>query len=196
MIRIGLIGEDPNDTVAIQNLLKPKIGSIAHFKTVCRNIKGCQLESAKFYRAIDVETRIANFDILICIRDLDAFKSEVDKIKERNAWFEKVKKSANNCNTVFLLNIWEIEAIIFADLSPFNKKYGTKLAWSKDPSSIKEPKEKLKAETKKAKRRYVESDSKDLFAELDFDKVVAKCSFFKDFLLELKQQHKTLKNIA
>ncbi|ERJ59342.1 DUF4276 family protein [Sphingobacterium paucimobilis] len=195
MIKIGVIGEDPNDTTAIQNLLRPKLGAIANFKTICKNIRGCHLDSPKFYKTVGAETKSTSYDILICIRDLDAFKSESAKVLERQNWHKKIKDAANGCSTVLLLNIWELEAIIFADLIPFNKRYGVSLSFAGDPSSLKDPKERLKSETRKAKRKYVESDCKELFSELDFDKVTSRCAFFKDFLEDLRSRHKSFKAV-
>lgn len=39
-IKIGLIGEDPNDTLSIQNLLLQKYPGVFHFKQLIKNKKG------------------------------------------------------------------------------------------------------------------------------------------------------------
>jgi len=195
MIKIALIGEDPNDTTAIQNLLIPRFGSVAQFKAICENLKGYQLESAKFFKQVGIETNGGKFDLVLCIRDLDAFKSETRKVNERLKWYQKVRQSATSCKTILLLNIWELEAMLFADLELFNRKYGTSLSYTKDPTSIKDPKEKLKSETRKAKRKYVESDCRDLFCELDFNKVLSRCSFFREFILDLQSKHTSLQKL-
>ncbi|WP_293897614.1 DUF4276 family protein [Sphingobacterium sp. UBA5670] len=185
---IGLIGEDPNDTVALENLLKPQFGSAIRFKTLCKKLKGDGLESFKFFKQITAETKIEKYDLLVCIRDLDGFNSDKLKVDSRNIWFQKVKDYANNCKAVILLNVWELEALLFADINLINRKYGTKLTFSKDPTSIKDPKEKLKRETSKGRRRYVESDCRELFAEIDYNKIMAKCIFFRDFVNVLKNE--------
>ncbi|WP_286860221.1 MULTISPECIES: hypothetical protein [Sphingobacterium] len=151
-------------------------------------MKGSQLESAKFFKQVGLETEGGKFDLLICIRDLDAFKSESKKVDERRRWYQKIQQSANSCEATLLLNIWELEAMLFADLDLFNKMYGTNLSYTKDPSNIKEPKDKLKSETRKAKRKYVESDSRELFGELNFNKVLARCKFFEEFILDLQSR--------
>lgn len=195
MIKVGLIGEDPNDTTAIRNLLNQKFSSVIKFTTICKNITGHGLDSGKFYRTVGVETKHSKFDIIICIRDLDAFETEVTKLRSRKEWFNKITKHSSGCQTILLLNIWEIEAILFADIAPINKMFGTKISDHRNPSTIKEPKKRLKQETRKVRRTYRESDCQELLARVDFDQVVSKCTFFSDFIDDFKSRHTALKAI-
>jgi|GEM_PF-656337 len=196
MIKIALAGEDPNDSIAIKNLLQPVFGSVALFKIICKNLRGGQLDSAKYLKQISSDTKCGDFNILICIRDLDAFKTETDKLKKRQEWFENVKNSAYRCKSVFLLNIWEIEGLLFCDHDLINRKYGTTISFTKDPTLLKDPKEYLKSTTKNSKRKYVESDCQDLFAALNYIKVKSRSRVFKDFIDEFKSMHRLLEKIG
>lgn len=43
MIKVGLIGEDPNDTQAIKNLVSQKFGDKLSFKQLIKNKKGVSI---------------------------------------------------------------------------------------------------------------------------------------------------------
>ena len=49
--RVGLLGESPNDTKAIEALLKPRYGQRVEFFTLLRNINGDMLEDGRSCRA-------------------------------------------------------------------------------------------------------------------------------------------------
>ena len=54
-IKIGLIGEDPSDTVSIKNLLKQEYDII--FEPVLKRITGSQLDSIKYERLLITELK-------------------------------------------------------------------------------------------------------------------------------------------
>jgi hypothetical protein len=196
MIKIALAGEDPNDSNAIRNLLLPIFGSVAQFKIICRNLRGGQLDSPKYLKQVSSDTKNGDFNLLICIRDLDAFKTETEKLRKRQEWFENVKNAAHKCESIFLLNIWEIEALLLSDQDLINKKYGTTINFTKDPIFLKEPKEYLKLATRNSRRKYVESDCQDLFTQIDYEKVKSRCEIFKDFIEKFKSMHKLMAKIG
>ena len=47
MIKIGLVGEDPNDTDSIKNLLEKKYKKRVQFITLLKRINGYQLDNNK-----------------------------------------------------------------------------------------------------------------------------------------------------
>ena len=124
---------------------------------------------------------------MIYVRDLDAFQSQTNHVKTKVEWFKSLDSSVNN-KGLFLLNIWELEALILGDIETFNKIYKTKHKVTGDPMFIKEPKEHLKNITSKANRQYQESDCPDIFKKLDVAQIEKKCSFFADFITELDKK--------
>jgi hypothetical protein len=119
---------------------------------------------------------------------LDAFKSQKDKLQAKTQWFRDLDALVNN-EGILLLNIWELEALIFGDIEAFNKIYKTKYKATRDPMLIKEPKELLKNLTiKSPKRQFHESHCPEIFSQLNIDKLEAKCSCFKDFITEFDEK--------
>ncbi|MFC1226756.1 DUF4276 family protein [Pedobacter sp. BG31] len=182
MKRIGLIGEDPYDKTAIKNLLVRKFDMV-HFQPLLRGIRGKGLDSPKTARALVQELKGADYNFLIFIRDLDGLPSQVDIQKGLNKWFEALKHKKTD---MLLMNIWELETLIFGDIDVFNKKYGADVKCKGDPMMISNPKEKLISATYKTKSQFHESDCPDLFSLLDIDKVSAKCKYFAEFLSVLQ----------
>lgn len=121
-IKIGIIGEDPNDTISVKNILSKKYENI-NFIPLLKNITGGQLDSLnKVNRMLEIEYKTEKCKYLIVVRDLDAFENDIDKLKTKNDWFNKIIIE----NKLFLLCIYEIEALILADIETFNKIYNTK----------------------------------------------------------------------
>lgn len=190
MITVGLVGEDPTDTSSIKNLLIQRYKGKVQFVPVIKSITGEQLNSEKFKRSLLSEFKKRKWEFAVVIRDLDAFKSQENKLQERLTWFKEISKIINDCG-VFLLNIWELEALILGDIEAFNRVYHTKHKFTGDPMTVKDPKEKLKHLTYKSPKQYKESHCPDLFKELNIDQVESKCAFFKEFLTEFDGKLKT-----
>jgi len=55
MIRVGLVGEDPNDTSSIINLLQQKYKGKAQFYPLAKGIKGHQLDNPKIKKSLPIE---------------------------------------------------------------------------------------------------------------------------------------------
>src|SRR5438046_1173617 len=113
MIKIGLIGEDPNDTSSIKNLLHKKYSNRIQFYPLARRIKGYHLDSKKIKNILPIEFRDKKCKFVIYIRDLDGYKTEHSKIRRREKWFKELDATVNN-KGILLLNIWELEALILA----------------------------------------------------------------------------------
>jgi hypothetical protein len=184
MIRVGLIGEDPNDTKSVENLLNQKYNGRIQFLTLLKSVKGYQLDNPKVKKSLPIEFFDKGCNFAIYIRDLDGFGTETIKKAKRIQWFKELDSTVNK-KGILLLNIWELEALIFADINVFNQLYKTSFKFKGDPTFIKEPKEVLKRITSGLRKRYHESDCPDIFKKLDFDVVKKKCSCFAEFVLEL-----------
>lgn len=180
-IKIGLIGEDPNDTLSIQNLLVQKYPGIFHFKQLIRNKKGYQLDNARTDAALKVEFEDFDPRYVLFIRDADALPSEAEKIQKVKNWFKKLNQVVDD-KGVLLINIFELEALILADIATFNRLYGTSIQFRKDCMHQKEPKELLIRKTAKNRKVYSESHCPEIFRHLKFDLIVANCSYFREFI--------------
>lgn len=182
---VGLVGEAPTDTKAIEVLLFKKYDNIT-FIELLRNINGAQLENQKTKQSLRLECNFHKPNIVIFIRDLDGLLSKEyrSQILQRQNYYKEFRGSTQiKDKTIFLLNIWEIEALILADINAFNKYYKCNIKFNENPMKIVEPKEFLKLSHKK----YSESDNKDIFLYSDFDKIYNNCSYFKSFINEFDE---------
>lgn len=187
MIKIGLIGEDPNDTSSIKNLLLKKYNSKIQLYPLARRIKGYHLDSKKIKNILPIEFKDKKCKFVVYIRDLDGYKTNKAKIKQREIWFKKLDATVNG-QGILLLNIWELEALILADITTFNTIYRTTYKYPGDPMVQKEPKEELMRITFRNRKRYKESDCPEIFKKLDFGMVEKKCKYFKEFIEEFDKK--------
>ena len=132
MKKIGLIGEAPNDTYAIKNLLNQKFKDKIIFAEIIKNIRGSNLDNQKTKHRLRKNYERIKPDFVILIRDLDGLEDDKEKLKHRKEYFSNFN-SVIDKKGIFLLHIFEIEAIILADISNFNKYYNCKLLYSSNP---------------------------------------------------------------
>jgi len=184
MTKIGVIGEDPNDADSIINLLSKRFPDV-RFKKLAKGVTGCQLDTKKLYTSIKRDLMKEEFSQIIYIRDLDGFSSESDKRQKLDTWFTALNKEFGE-KGIFLLNIWELEALILADIATFNKLYRISHQFSKDPTMQDKPKETLKRLTRQGSKVFHENHCPEVFKHLDIDTVEKNCGYFKSFLAELK----------
>jgi hypothetical protein len=176
-MRIGLVGEAPNDTASIINLLEKRYSRDKfHFFTMLDTYNGSNLDSARTFKILKIELKFKNPDLIIFIRDLDGNLPSRDKMIERKRYFKKCSEEVNGRN-VNLLHIWEIEALIFTDPEVFNVMFNAKLQPVDDVSLIVDP----KGELMKASKKYRETKNADIFKKLNFNKVL-ECNYFSDFI--------------
>lgn len=192
MIKIGLVGEDPNDTVSIQSLLNKKYKDKVQFHTLLKRINGYQLDNPKSKRNVAFEFKESKCNFILYIRDSDGIKSESKKIQQKINWFLDIDKSANG-KGVLLLNIWELEAMILADIGTFNKLYKTNIKFTKDPMMQSDPKGFLMQKTANNYKKYQESHCPEIFKELNFDIVKKKCEYFREFVSQFEEKIKNKK---
>ena len=185
--RVGLLGESPNDTKAMEALLKPRYGQQVEFFTLLRNVTGDMLEYAETFRNLRKECEYEKPDLVIVIRDLDGLEEKGPKWRLRQAYFRKVATAIGRKKSIKLLHIYEIEALICADIRAFNKKFVCTCVVADDPMTISEPKELLMAATAPGKPRYAEGHCAELLAEADYDKLLANCRYFAKFDQEFSQ---------
>lgn len=180
MKKIGLIGEDPNDTNAIKNLLERKYPKNIKFQQLLKNIRGHQLDNARVSKSLEIEYKEYKPNFVIFIRDADCISTEQAKIQKVHDWFSKLNISVNNTG-ILLMNVFELEALILADIATFNKLYRTTIKYSGNVMFQMDPKKFLKEKTYKNHKKYSESDCPNIFKQLDFDIVLNNCTYFKAF---------------
>ena len=184
MTTIGLIGEDPNDTTSIKNLLLQKHPDLV-FKQLLKSERGDGLKNSRLSKALNIEFKRTQPQFVLFIRDADVLPSENDKIEKVEEWFKKLN-SVINGKGILLTNIYELEALILADISTFNKVYKTKISVTKNVMYQKDPKEFLIEKTRKTQKQYKVSDCPELFGKLKIDVVLANCTYLKEFYLSFK----------
>ena len=178
---VGLVGEDPNDTLSVINLLKQKFNKDIRYEQLIKKKVGYQLDNDRTKNALEIEFNRKKPDIVIFIRDADVICTHDEQIKKKRNWFSDLSKGLP-CKNILLLNIYELEALIFADIDTFNKLYKTTIKGNRNVMYIHEPKEELIEKTRKSKNPYKESHCPEIFEKLNIDKVSDKCTYFRDFL--------------
>lgn len=181
-MKIGLVGEAPSDTNAIKKLLEKKYSSSKFkFFSMLQIVNGSSLDSQKTKRFLRIEYELQKPDLVIFIRDLDSTLPNLGKLYERKNYFT----SSNNVvdkKGIYLLHIYEIEALILSDISTFNNIYGTNIPFFVDVMKVSEPKEVLKNATSK----YSVSHNTNIFEKLNFDKVL-ECKYFENFIMRFNK---------
>lgn len=184
-MKVGLVGEAPADTMAIGNLLKKKYSSFDFIELLKNKITGSSLENQKTKKELRIECISERPDIVIFIRDLDGLLTKDYRAKRllRQQYYNNFKGCTQVKKTIFLLNIWEIEALILSDINAFNKFYGCSVVFSENSMLIEEPKELLYSFHKK----YSESHNGEILGLSDFNRIYTNCSYFKSFIDKLDQ---------
>ncbi|MDQ2792595.1 MAG: hypothetical protein M3Y12_01105 [Bacteroidota bacterium] len=180
VFRVGLLGESPNDTKAVARLLAPHYGGRVEFFPLVDNITGDNLEMAGTFRLLRREYQYERPNLVVVIRDLDALETDKVQLRKRNDYFKKVKKQVGE-SSLFLLNIYSIEALIAADIDLFNDHYEVQCVVPADVMTIEKPVEVLKAATQRSKLRYLEGHCGDLLARASYDTLLRNCRYFRRF---------------
>lgn len=184
--KVGLIGEDPNDTRSIKHLLEQQYSGLVSFSPMLKNIRGSQLDSKKILRSLSIEFDDLNPEIVIFIRDTDGVISESEKIETKQKWFQSLKPTVNQ-KGILLLNIFELEALIFADISTFNRMYGSEVQFDGNVHYLKEPKEQLKRKTFDCAKRFEESHCPEIFKQLNFKQIRNRSKVFSEFITDFER---------
>ena len=184
-LKIGVIGEHPaNDAQAIINLLQPYYGEKAQFKICLKNFTGDDLSSPKFLQELKRSNFHKIYDFIVIIRDLDGLPTQTDLLAKKQKLFQEYQEKLNGIG-IFMLNIFELEALILADLTSFNLRFKTKFVFKSNPAYQNNPKGLLKT---KSDTKYQESDAIDLLKNTNITNIRANHSFFDDFCVEFEQK--------
>ena len=185
-MKIGLVGEAPNDTASIQNLLSRHYQHL-EFVTLLNRINGSMLDNKKaISRLLRIEYETQAPDIIIFIRDLDSLENDRIAKKKRQDTFIYSNHIVDGIG-IHLLNIFEIEALILADIEAFNNYYGTNVAAVADPMLTVMPKEVLIEATNGLNNRFKELHGPLLFSLLNFDTLKQNCRYFSAFVRKFER---------
>lgn len=183
---VALVGEAPNDTLSIKNILGKVYQNIT-FESFLDDIHGSQIESQKTKRFLRIEYELKKPDLIIFIRDLDTLENNAVQLELRKQYFRDFNTVVDK-KGIYLLNIFEIEALILADIACFNKIYESNVSAVIAPMKVEQPKEFLKLATRKSVKQFNESHNSDIFNSLDFDIVKANCRYFDAFIKNLDKE--------
>nr|MBA3987333.1 hypothetical protein [Flavobacteriales bacterium] len=126
MKKIGLIGEAPNDTNSFINLFSNHCSEKGYFVNLINDIHGSMLENQKTKHLLRKEYESHKPDFVVFIRDLDGLETDIDQVDRRKAYFTEFN-SVIDKKGIYLLNIFEIEALILADIEAFNDLYNCQI---------------------------------------------------------------------
>ncbi|AYL97172.1 DUF4276 family protein [Mucilaginibacter celer] len=187
MIKVGLVGEDPNDTSSIKNLLDQRYKGKVQFKELAKNSTGANLDSlGKFKRVLKKKFDDSGCAFIVYIRDLDELESHKVKLTERFKWFRELDDHVES-KGLLMLNIWELEALILGDIDTFNKIYSINYKTG-NPMFVRDPKKILMGATAKMRKQFEEAHCPEIFKQLNIDKVEKNCSCFKKFITEFNEK--------
>ena len=190
---IGLVGEDPNDTSSVKNLLQQKFMDGFIYKTLLKNFKGSDLDNERTNELLLDEYKDIKPDIIIFIRDVDGIVTQKDKRKEREDWYIRTSKGISKEKKILLLNIAELEALLFADVDTLNKEYKINIKGVGNVSLIEKPKEKLRELTNrtnqygKKPKKYEVAHCPELFKKINIEVVIKNCKYFNDFITKFSK---------
>jgi hypothetical protein len=182
-IRIGVVGENKSDIKAIANLLKQRFDTQIELFQMLKNMAGAMLDQDKGYKAADqitLEFDLYKPNFVLYIRDLDDDISNRVKLDFRLQNFDKIAQKLPQ-KAIFMLNVYEIEALILADFESLKTVFHLKTDYDSDTaSSTQNPKEVLNTFLPKAKNT-------DLFTLINIERVAQNHRFFAAFLIEFEK---------
>ena len=179
-VLIGLIGESPNDTKSVRVLLERRYGKRLRFVALSPGITGAQLENPKLQKIVVTNYRFEKPALIVVSRDLDAPASDRAKKLERLLFFRRINRGLER-KAVYLLHVQAMEALIAADIKPFNDRYTCACVVPADPTTIADPAQFLKEATARCPEHYDEGHCAALLAEANYDKLLANCRYFAAF---------------
>lgn len=180
LVRVGLIGESPNDTAALKVLLLKKYADRIQVYALLKNQRGDKASSPKSIRMLPPECDELQIDLVVFTRDLDALAGNEKQRQRRQQEFDDINKCVAG-KGIFLLHIYEFEALIMAHIGPFNAHYRCAYKPQADPMRIADPKGKLQVASRKGKGEYSENDCAEVCTKLDYAELVKNCGYFRDF---------------
>lgn len=180
-IKMAVVSENyKNDGEPVADLLARYFPERISFVQFCQRFKGDKMQTSEFFLALETACIAEKPDMVLIIRDLDSDK----KLKLRNDYFEQCKASIAETAPVFLLFVYEIEALALADLKTTEAFYRLKkpVHFTKTPEKQTNPKGFLQTYTD-----YTESDMRELVTLFDLN-ALKTYPIWADFIENIAQQ--------
>lgn len=191
-MRIGIVSENyKHDSIAIKSLLDKKFVPKVTFIPILKQVTGDDLLTPKTARLLNERIIRKQLQLIILVKDLDALPSDKNQITAIKNKSKQIIKNKITSDYLLFLVIFELEALILADIPSFNKFYGLKYQYKGNPLYQSEPKELIKQKTAKTKNQYQESKAPEIFQHLDYETVYSKHSgknSFQSFVDELAKK--------
>lgn len=181
MILVGLVGESPHDTMAVANLLGNKYPGFVSFITLTPDIRGGMLEDQPTKHILRKQYQKHQPTIVIFIRDLDGLEKNNTQLDQRKKYYAEFRSIVDK-QSLYLLNIYALEALLLADIETFNQHYSTSVDYAGDPMHMEKPEVFLKEQSQ---YKYKESHTPELFQKLDFNKL-RNVRYFERFINEFE----------
>ena len=86
-IKIGLVGESPHDTKAIENLLNQKFSNEVVFFEMVKNVRGSNLDDRRTKHFLRKDFERKQPDLVIFVRDLDALENNKKQLSLKKKYF-------------------------------------------------------------------------------------------------------------
>ncbi len=176
MVRIGLVGEFPNDMEIISSILSKKYSGIEFFQLIF-GIHGSELENQRTKAVLRKSYERLKPDYILFIRDLDSSEADKFQMEKRKAYFTEFN-SVLDKKGFYLLHIQEIEALLLTDVNILNDYYGSKLEQVDDCIEITSPKDYIVQRIK----QYKPGNNLTLLEKYPFDTLMNNCRYFHEFI--------------
>jgi hypothetical protein len=176
MVSVAFVGEHPNDVSCIQSLLLKKYPLGVSFSALLKDVNGSALDNPKIIHLLRKEYQYSKPDVVLFIRDLDALEYDRIQWEKRKQYFVKCNKVVDK-KGIYLLNIFELEALLIADKLALEKYFNAPVVVEDDCMLIPSPKEELM----KMFRKYNTVMNAVLFPLLNYETVIKNCRYFKKF---------------
>lgn len=176
-LKVALLGEAPNDTIAIGRLLEKQFGERIQCFSLLDRITGSGLDDIRTDKALRLEYELARPHIVVVIRDLDGREHDTAQLRYRRTYFRRINRIVEQ-RGIYLLNIYSIEALLLADADVVNERYGCRCIVEVDPAHIENPSEVLAHVTG---GQYAEGHCRELFPLLRYNRLTEICGYFAQF---------------
>lgn len=185
MLKIGMVGENPTDIGCISNLLRKKYTEDLTLFPLLNGINGSNLENAKIKHQLRREYQYTKPAFILFIRDLDGLEDNNELLEKRWTYFKEFNTVVDK-KGIFLLHIYELEALLLTDIALLNDYYKVNLNPIADCMKVEDPKGFLHRNIKK----YFTGDNKALFSLLNYERVIENCRYFDSFSQEFDKNIK------
>jgi hypothetical protein len=193
-MKIGLIGESPNDTLSFINLFEREYSKSIEYKLLLEDFPAGNLDNLKpksiMLRQLRLEYKLEKPDFVVYIRDADALENEPPFANRLN----NIYKLGNEIgqNLTYMVCIFEMETLLLADTDCINSYYHTNFTY---PHSINDPVDPmLRPDPQKLlidECGYSPKHCPKLFTTINFQKLL-QVRFFAEFVEQFEKRIKTI----